>query len=330
MRAMVLAKQGKVEGKPLHEKEIAKPVPGRNEVCVQVSVCGICRTDLHIIEGDLRLRKSPIVPGHQIVGRVSDVGSGVKKFKKGDRVGVTWINSTCGKCKYCKSGMENLCDNMHFTGWDVNGGFAEYAIISQDFAYGLPNNFDDLHAAPLFCAGIIGYRGFKMSGIKPGGTLAIYGFGSSAHIIAQVARHFGCRVIAFTRGKEHRALAKRLGASVADINDTSKKADAVIITAPAGELVVNALNVLQKGGNIAIIDIHMSKIPSIDYDTQLYGEKSITSVTNYTREDATEFLKLAGEIPIKTSVQEFKLKDANKALTLLKQGKIEVSGVLKI
>ncbi|MCL4379068.1 MAG: zinc-dependent alcohol dehydrogenase family protein [Candidatus Marsarchaeota archaeon] len=329
MRAIVLEKQGKVESSPLHIKEIAKPHPGRNEICVKVNTCGICRTDLHIVEGDLKLRRSPIVPGHQIVGSVSDVGYGVKGFRQGDRAGVTWINSTCGKCKFCKSGMENLCDGMRFTGWDVNGGYAEYMIVRQDFAYPLPSNFDDAHAAPLLCAGIIGYRGFKLSGAKPGQTLHIFGFGASAHIITQVARHFGCRVIVSTRSGLHRAMARRLGAAIS-VGTSSIKADAAIITAPSGALVLDALSALDKGGRVAVIDIHMSRIPEIDYDAKLYGERSITSVTNYTRADVKEFLKLAAAIPIKTTVQEFKLEEANKALTLMKQSRIDAAGVIRI
>ena len=330
MRAVVLSRQGRAEENLLHGKEIAKPVPGRNEICIKVIVCGVCRTDLHIVENELPLKKSPIVPGHQVIGIVSDTGKGARRFRKGDRVGVTWINSTCGKCRYCRSGMENLCDSICFTGWDANGGYAEYMAVSQDYAFRLPRNFDASHAAPLFCAGIIGYRGFKLSAVKPGETLAIYGFGSSAYIITQIARHYGCNVLAYTRGGEHKTLAKRIGARVLDINDTSKRADAVIITAPAGELVPNALDVLRKGGRIAIIGIHMSRIPEIDYDTMLYGERSITSVTNYTRADALEFLKLAAEMPIRTSVQTFKLEEANKALIMLKHGQLDVSGVLKI
>ena len=332
MKAMVLSKQTNAEGKPLKLANIPKPKPKSGEILVDIKACGVCRTDLHIIEGELPSRKLPLVPGHQIVGTVAEVGSGAKNFKKGDRVGVTWINSTCGRCEYCRSGRENLCDNIRFTGYDVDGGYSEYVVVSQQFAYKIPENFDDIHAAPLFCAGIVGYRALKLSGVRPGGTLAMFGFGSSASIVAQIAKHWGCDILAFTRGKEHQNLAKKLGAAWAgEASGTpSEKADAAIIFAPAGGLVANALENLKKGGRIAIADIYMTPIPEIDYNKHLYQERSITSVTNYTRSDAREFLDIANDIPIKTEVQAFKLSDANKALIALKQGSLKVSAVLKV
>lgn len=332
MKAMVLERQNNIENMPLKAADVPKPEPKIGEILVDISACGVCRTDLHIVEGELPGKKLPVVPGHQIVGIVADVGSGVKNLKKGERVGITWINSTCGRCEFCRSGMENLCNDMRFTGYDTDGGYAEYALVSQDFAYNIPDKFDDVHAAPLLCAGIIGYRSLKLSGLKPGGTLAIFGFGSSAHIIAQIAKYWGCKILAFTRGTDHQDMAKRLGATWAgEANDnTPEKADSVIIFAPAGELVINALASLKKGGKAAIADIYMTPIPEIDYNKHLYHERSITSVTNYTRDDAKEFLELASSIPIKTKVQTFRLEDANKALIELKQGRIHGSAVLKI
>ncbi|MDE1869019.1 MAG: zinc-dependent alcohol dehydrogenase family protein [Candidatus Micrarchaeota archaeon] len=329
MRAMLLKKYAKIDAAPLEPSNVANPKPASNELLVRVMACGLCHTDLHIIEGELDPRKLPIVPGHQIAGIVEAAGTGAKRFKKGDRVGITWINSTCGKCRYCKTGRENLCDSAKFTGYTVNGGYAEYATVSEDFTYHLPKGFDFSNAAPLFCAGIVGYRALKLSGLKSGGTLAIYGFGASAHLSVQVARHMGSKVQVFTRSEEHRALALKLGASWAGASEDTPPAnsDAAIVFAPVGNLVVTALKNLKKGGRVAIADIYMSPIPRIDYP-DLYYEKSITSVTNYTRADAVEFLKLAEKIPIRVEAQSFKLQDANNALQMLKEGKINGSAVL--
>ena len=332
MKAIVLDHYGRIESNPLRAGEAPKPRPSKRQVLVKVNACGICRTDLHVIEKELKPSKLPVILGHQIVGVVAGMGTGAKKFKVGERVGITWINSTCGRCEFCASGRENLCEKMKLTGYDVNGGYAEYALVSQDFAFRMPKGFDDLHAAPLFCAGIIGYRALKLSSIKKGQTLALFGFGASGHIIAQMAKHFGNRLIVFTRGLEHQKLAKRYGAVWAGeaSDEAPEKADAAIITAPAGELVIDALRSVKEGGKVIIQDIYMSSIPKINYNKYLYGEKSIASVTNYTRKDADEFLKLAASIPIKTKVQRFKLQDANAALNLLKKGKINGAGVLSI
>lgn len=332
MRAMLLKKYQSVEKKPLNVADLKPPKPGAGEVLVRISASGVCRTDLHVIEKELKPSKLPVIPGHQIVGTVFETGKGATRFKKGDRVGITWINSTCGSCRFCRSGRENLCEKMRFTGYDVDGGYAEYTTVSQDFAFPIPENFDDVHAAPLFCAGIIGYRAFKLSGVEPGGTLGIFGFGASGHILAQIAKYWDVRVLAFTRGKEHQERAKRLGAVWAGeaSDNPPEKINAAIITAPAGELVLNALSVLEKGGKVTIQDIHMSPIPQIDYDRYLYQERWIGSVANYTRDDAVEFLNLASRIPIKTDVEKFKLEDANRALILLKQGKMKGAGVLEV
>lgn len=329
MKAMLLKKYAKIDAAPLESSNIANPKPASNELLVRVMACGLCHTDLHVIEGELDPRKLPVVPGHQIAGIVESAGTGAKRFKKGDRVGITWINSTCEKCKYCKTGRENLCDSAKFTGYTVNGGYTEYATVSEDFAYHLPKGFDFSDAAPLFCAGIVGYRALKLSCLKRGGMLAVYGFGASAHLVIQVAKHIGAKVQVFTRSEEHRALALKLGASWAGGSEDIPPAnsDAAIVFAPIGNLVVTALKNLKKGGRVAIADIYMSPIPKIDYP-DLYYEKSITSVTNYTRADAVEFLKLAEKIPIKVEAQSFKLSEANNALQMLKEGKINGSAVL--
>lgn len=331
MRVMSLAKQGKIEGNPLHLVSKRTPKPRKNEITVKVNTCGVCRTDLHIIEGELKSKALPIVPGHQIVGTITEKGPHANRFRTGERIGITWINSSCGVCKFCTTGRENLCRHMRFTGWDVDGGYAEYVTVSQDFAYKIPDVFDDLHAAPLLCAGIIGYRGLKMLHLTEDDTLAIFGFGSSAHIITQVARHIGCDVIAFTRSKEHQKFAKRVGAKWAGDLDSKPpyKPTAAIITAPAGEIVNDALKTVDRGSPITIIDIHMSQIPKIDYD-DLYYEKSIMGIANYTRKDAKEFLDIAAEIPIHTKVDKFKLEEANKAISLMKKSKINGSAVLCI
>ncbi len=315
---------GPMEGDPLKLRYVTKPRPSRGHVIVKVSARGACHTDLHVMEKELEPRALPIIPGHQVVGIVEEIGSGVKNLKSGDRVGVTWVNSNCGTCEFCASERENLCKSMRFTGYDINGGFAEYVTVSQDFAFKVPEKFDDVHAAPLFCAGIIGYRALRLSGITRGSTLAIFGFGASGHIMAQIAKHWDCRFIAFTRGSEHKHLAESLGADwVGDVSDEPPfRADAAVITAPAGELVIEALKKTKKGCRIAIEDIYMSQILAIDYNKYLYHERWLGSVTNYTRDDAKEFLRPAAEMPIVTHVEKFPLEIANDALNLMKRGRI--------
>ena len=329
---MVLESYGKINDSSLNLRNVDIPKPGKHELLVKVNFSGVCHTDLHVIEKELPMEKLPIVPGHQIAGIVAELGSQVRNFEKGDRVGVTWLNSTCGKCEFCMSGKENLCENARFTGYSVNGGFAEYLLVDNDFAFKIPDEFDDEHAAPLFCAGIIGYRAFKLANLQKNQTLAIFGFGASGHIIAQIAEYFENELLVFTRSKEHQKLAKKYGAvwTGEPYEEPIEKADAVIITAPVGELVIEALNNTKRGGRVAIQDIYMSNIPPIDYNKLLYYERWIGSVTNYTRKDAKEFLHLASEIPIKTQIKRFRLEDANKALVMLKSGRIEGAGVLKI
>jgi propanol-preferring alcohol dehydrogenase len=332
MRAMVLEKQAPAESNPLRRADLPVPDPGPGEVRVRVHACGLCRTDLHTVEGDLKLRKSPVVPGHQIVGVVDALGSGVKSLRAGDRVGVAWVYSTCGECLYCRKGLENLCDRGRFTGWDADGGYAEAMVVPESFAYPLPAGFSDLEAAPLLCAGIVGYRSFRLSNAQRGDRVGLYGFGASAHIILQVARHLGCEVCVFTRAEGHQQLARQMGAAwVGRAEETPpEKLDAAVIFAPVGSLVLEALRVLRKGATVSLADITMSPIPEIDYDRLLYHERIIRSVANATRQDARDFLQLAAEIPVRTEVETFRLEDANQALASLKQSRIRGAGVLTI
>ncbi len=332
MRAMLLEKQARAEESPLRLADIPVPTPGAGEIRVRVHACALCRTDLHITEGDLKMRKSPIVPGHEVAGVVDAVGSGVKTHREGDRVGVAWVYSACGECGYCKKGLENLCDRGRFTGWDADGGYGEAMVVPEFFAYSLPSNFSDLAVAPLLCAGIVGYRSFRLSGAKKGDRVGLYGFGASAHIILQVARHVGCEVYVFTRSENHQRLARSMGAAwVGRAEETPpEKLDTAVIFAPVGALVIEALRVLRKGGTVSLADITMSPIPAIDYDRLLYHERVIRSVANATREDARDFLALAAEIPVRAETTVFPLEQANQALQALKASRIPGAGVLKL
>ena len=331
MKAQVLKQPNKIDNDPLNFEQVDTPTPGANQIRIAVSVCGLCHTDLHTVEGEIALPKLPIIPGHQIVGVVDQVGQGVTRFRIGDRVGVPWLNWTDGTCDYCKRGQENLCDNARFTGLQVNGGYTEYTIVDERFAYRIPDVFSDAQAAPLLCGGVIGYRALRLSDLKPGERIGLYGFGNSAHIAAQVARHWNCEVYVFTRGKEHQELARQLGAAWAGRSEDTppKQIDRAIIFAPVGNLVVDALRVMRKGGTVAMAGIYSTPIPQIDYDW-LYHERTIRSVANSTRQDAEELLKVAAEIPVKTEVETFPLQDANRALQLLKASKIRGAGVLLI
>jgi len=312
------------------------PVAREDELLVRVSACGICRTDLHVVEGELPVRLSSVVPGHQIVGRVAAIGSHVKDFAVDDRVGVAWLNRTCGKCKYCLTGRENLCEHALFTGWSVNGGYAEYAVVPASFAYRIPGDFEDVQAAPLLCAGIIGYRCLRLTGLIgnewEGARLGIYGFGAAGHICIQLARARGSEVYVCTRDRErHQALAHELGATwVGDTaEDPPVKLDTAIIFAPAGELVPAVLKALAKGGALVLGGIHMSPIPSFDYSL-IYGERTIRSVANNTRADGREFLLEAARIPVRTHVQTFAFEQVNEALTALKHDAIRGAGVVTL
>jgi propanol-preferring alcohol dehydrogenase len=311
-------------------RDLPLPEPGAEEIRLRVRACGVCHTDLHTVEGDLPLPKLPLVPGHQVVGIVDAVGEGVRRFTIGQRVGVPWLYRTCGTCEFCQRGMENLCRQARFTGLHADGGYAEAMVVHQDFAYPIPEIFSDESAAPLLCAGIIGYRALRLSGVRPGERLGMWGFGASAHITLQIARHWGCEVYVFTRGEKHRQLAKELGAAWAGSakDEPPAPVHGGIIFAPAGELVPEALRVLERGGTLALAGVTMTPIPELDYDRLLYWERVVRSVANFTRQDAAEFLQLAAEVPVRTTVQTFPLEAANEALLALKEGRINGAGVL--
>ena len=332
MRAMILRKPRPAEERPLELVDLPLPEPRRGEVRLRVLACGVCRTDLHTVEGDLDLPKLPLVPGHQIVGAVEAAGEGATRFQPGQRVGVPWLYRSCGQCEFCQQGLENLCADAQFTGLHADGGYADTMIVPEDFAYPIPDGFSNVAAAPLLCAGIIGYRALKLSRIKPGQRLGMYGFGGSAHVTIQVARHWGCEVYAFTRSEGHQELARELGAAwVGRAEDTPPaKVHGAIIFAPAGELVLDALRVLERGGTVALAGVTMTPIPEIDYDRLLYWERGVRSVANFTRQDARELLQVAAEIPIQASVQTFPLEEANEALLALKRSEIDGTAVLVI
>lgn len=329
MKAYIIKQPATIETFPLTlvEKEIPELL--NNQVLLKVSKCGLCHTDLHIVEGELKLTKYPVVPGHQIVGKVIKIGKNVSELKEGVRVGVAWLHKSCGLCKYCKRGMENLCENALFTGCNVDGGFAEYVASDADFTYRLPMGFDDVQIAPLLCAGIIGYRSFKLIEPKPGDKIGLYGFGASAHIVIQIAIHKGANIYVFTRSQKHKDLALQLGAIwVGNSEDKPpEELDSAIIFAPVGNLYTNALKAVRKGGIVASAGIYMSDIPQFPYEL-LYYERKMISVANSTRQDAKELLSLAAEIPIITKAEIFPFKEINRALLLLKQGKINGAAVL--
>ncbi len=331
MKACLLRSVGPVESNPLEFAEAPAPTPKGDEVAIRVHACGVCRTDLHVVEGELPPRRSPVIPGHQVVGTVEQAGPQARRFPIGARVGVAWLHRTCGVCEFCRAGRENLCEAAVFTGYTADGGYAEYILAPEAFVYPIPEGFGDLEAAPLLCAGIIGFRCLRQSGIRAGQTLGLYGFGAAAHVAIQVARHWGCKVFAFTRDARHRQLASELGAAWAGsaTETPPEKLDAAIIFAPAGELVPAALKVLEKGGVVVLGGIHMSPIPSLDYRL-LYEERVIRSVANNTRQDGEDFLRAAAEIPIRTHVQTFPLHDANAALQALKHDAIRGAAVLQV
>lgn len=331
MRAMVLQRPRPVEESPLEAREVPTPTPGPGEIRVQVRCCGLCHTDLHTVEGDLPLPKVPVIPGHQIIGIVDAVGEGVRSRREGERVGIPWLYSTDQTCDYCRRGLENLCEQARFTGYHVHGGYAEHAIVHEDYSYSIPRIFSDENAAPLLCAGIIGYRSYRLSGIGPGERLGLYGFGASAHLVLQLAHHQGCEVYVFTRAQAHRDLAVKLGAAwVGAAEDRApQQVDAGIIFAPAGALVPRALRALRKGGTLALAGITMSAIPQMDYSL-LYQERVIRSVANSTREDCREFFELAAEVSLRTEIEVFGLDRANEALQALKKSEINGAGVLRI
>jgi propanol-preferring alcohol dehydrogenase len=330
MKAMLLRETKPAEERPLELVDLPLPQPGPGEVRLRVRACGVCRTDLHTVEGDLNLPRLPLVPGHQIVGVVEARGDGATRYHPGQRVGVPWLYKTCGQCEFCRQGLENLCADAQFTGLHADGGYAEAMVVPEGFAYPIPDAFSDVAAAPLLCAGIIGYRALKLSRIRPGQRLGMYGFGGSAHVTIQVARHWGCEVYVFTRSKGHQELARELGAAwVGRAEDTPPaKVHGAVIFAPAGKLVLDALRVLKRGGTVALAGVTMMPIPEIDYDELLYWERGVRSVANFTRQDARELLQVAAEIPIQTTVQTFRLEEANEALLALKRSEIDGTAVL--
>lgn len=332
MRAIQLRRFAAVEDKSLELVDLPLPEPGPDEVRLQVKVCGVCHTDLHTVEGDLPQVRLPIIPGHQVVGIVEKRGAKAERFKEGDRVGVAWLYSTDETCRFCRRGNENLCENARFTGYHVNGGYAEHMVIPEKFAYSIPEIFSDEEAAPLLCAGIIGFRALRLSEIKPGERLGLYGFGASAHVSIQVAVHWGCEVYAFSRSEKHRELARRLGAIWAGTSEDMPpvKMDSSINFTPAGPTVLDGLRNLDKGGTLALAGIHMSPIPEMDYTKYIYDERTLRSVANATRQDGEELLKIAAEIPIRTTTQAFPLEEANEVLKLLKDSKIDGAAVLQL
>jgi propanol-preferring alcohol dehydrogenase len=327
MRAMIFSGAGR----PLRAAELAKPEPGPGQVRLQVQACAVCRTDLHIVDGELPEPKLPLVLGHQIVGLVSGAGKGASRFSAGERIGVPWLGWTDGTCRFCLSGRENLCDRARFTGYQIDGGFAEENVADERYCLRLPESFSDLQVAPLLCAGLIGYRSLKMTGDAE--RLGLYGFGASAHIVAQVARWQGRRVFAFTRAgdEEGQRFARSLGAEWAGSSTERppEELDAAIIFAPVGGLVPATLAAIAKGGVVVCAGIHMSDIPAFSYDL-LWGERALRSVANLTRQDGEEFMKLAPQVPVRTEIREFRLEDANGALQHLRAGELRGAAVLKI
>jgi propanol-preferring alcohol dehydrogenase len=332
MKAWEVTKPGPLEGDPVRLVDREPPVPGPRDVLVQVKTCGVCRTDLHIVEGDLPAHRDNVVPGHEIVGTVVDRGEASSRFDIGTRIGIAWLRWTCGVCRFCSRGDENLCDRPRFTGYDDDGGYSEFAVADENYVHELPATFDDLHAAPLLCAGIIGYRALKRTQLPAGGRLGIYGFGGSAHIAAQVAMYEGATVHVMTRAEDARRLASRLGvASVQGAYDPPpERLDAAILFAPIGDLVPVALEALDRGGRLSIAGIHLTDVPSLNYERHLFQEREIVSVTANTRNDAREFLQVAAEIPVEVSAQPYPLEEAARALADLAGGRLSGAAVLQI
>ena len=328
---MALPQPAPVERHPLREIVRPRPQPGEGEVLIRVEACGVCHTDLHIVEGELPPHKSDLIPGHQVVGRVESQGKDVAAPAIGSRVGVAWLHRACGRCAYCLRGLENLCLEATFTGYDVDGGFAEYLVAPAAFVYPLPDAFSTLEAAPLMCAGIIGYRSLRIAQVREGDRVGLFGFGASAHLALQVARYWRCDVYVFTRSGEHRRLAEELGAAwTGGVGDRAPALiDAGVVFAPSGRVVVAALRHLRPGGTLAINAIHLDQIPAFDYPT-LYGERGLRSVTNSTRQDGREFLELAAAIPLRPRVERWGLSEVNDVLRRMKQGKVNGAAVLEI
>jgi alcohol dehydrogenase, propanol-preferring len=330
MKAWWVEHPGPMATAPLAFGERADPEPGPGQVLVRVSACGVCRTDLHLAEGDLSVHRPRTVPGHEVVGRVEALGAGAGRFAVGDRVGIAWLRHTCGACRYCRRGDENLCVAPAFTGWDADGGYAELAVVDEAYAYRLPEGFDDVHAAPLLCAGIVGYRALKRAAVPPGGRLGVYGFGASAHLVAQVALAQGARVHVFTRSEAAQRLALELGADSAGGSDAPppELLDSAILFAPAGGLVPVALAALDRGGTLALAGIHLTTVPPLDYQAHLFQERQVRSVTANTRADGEEFLALAARLHLRVSTTPYPLAAADQALGDLEADRLTGAAVL--
>ena len=332
MRAWWVAQPGPISAGPLVFGERPDPVPGRGEVLLRVRVCGVCRTDLHLAEGDLAPRHRGVIPGHEVVGEVVGAGPGAARFLPGERVGVAWLGGTCRSCRFCVRGQENLCLSPTFTGWDRDGGYADLITVAEDFAYRLPDTFADEDAAPLLCAGIIGFRALMRADLPVGGRLGIYGFGASAHLAAQVALYQGARVYVMTRSPEARRLALDLGATFAGgaEEEPPELLDAAILFAPAGSLVPSALRALDRGGTLAVAGIHLSDIPSLNYAAELFQERQLRSVTANTRADGEEFLRVAAEIPLRPTTTAYPLEAADQALRDLAEDRVTGAAVIRV
>ena len=330
MDAWVVERPGPIAGGPLVRRRRPRPEPGPGEILVRVATCGVCRTDLHVAEGDLEVHRPEVVPGHEVVGYVEATGPAAARFRVGDRVGVAWLRHTCGRCRFCTSGRENLCLEPRFTGWDEDGGYAEYAVVDEAYAYRLPDAFDDVTAAPLLCAGIIGFRALERADVRPGGRLGIYGFGGSAHLTAQIALHRGLTVHVLTRSAEAQRLALELGcASAAGARDEPPEPlDSAILFAPAGDLVPVALRALDRGGTLAVAGIHLSTIPPLDYDRDLFQERQVRSVTANTREDGERFLAEAAAAGIRVHTVPYPMARADDALADLAADRVNGAAVL--
>jgi propanol-preferring alcohol dehydrogenase len=331
MRAQVLERADSVTARPLRFVERPEPEPRRGEVRVRVAVCACCRTDVHVVEGDLDLPHLPVVPGHQVVGTVDARGEGCTRLAVGDRVGIAWLHETCGVCEFCRRGEENLCERATFTGWTVDGGYAEACTVPEAFAVRLPETLDDVATAPLLCAGVIGYRALRRAEVQPGDRVALLGFGASAHLAIQVLTYWGCETVVLTRGERHRALARELGATWVGEADELPPAtcDRAVVFAPAGKLVPVALQVIRPGGTVSLAGIHMSTIPAFDYEL-LWRERNLRSVANMTRRDAEEFMELAAEAGVRTETEVFSLADANDALLAIKNDAVRGAAVLLV
>jgi propanol-preferring alcohol dehydrogenase len=332
VRAWVVRRPGPIDTGPLVAVERADPHPGPGQVRVAVHVCGVCRTDLHLAEGDLPPRRADVVPGHEVVGVVDEVGAGATRFRAGDRVGIAWLRHTCGQCRYCTRGDENLCIAPRFTGWDDDGGYASYAVVDEAFAYALPDAFPDEQAAPLLCSGIIGYRALRRSRVAPGGRLGIYGFGASAHLAAQIALYEGATVHVMTRSRDAQRLALELGCALATdaYGAPPEPLDAAVLFAPVGDLVPVAMRALDRGGTLSIAGIHLSDIPVLSYDDHVFQERALTSTTANTRRDGEELLALATKVPLRVETTAYPLERADEALRDLAHDRVTGAAVLRV